>query len=199
MSRKVGSEEWGHSVPSTCDWRKAGTISPVRDQVSASTPSPAAWPNPARGGGWRGARGEAGRRGPAVLTRPHHYHPFTISNTATVAGPSRQQATSRPYGPSSSISLWRSPCSVRLGAGAGGRGRRGCLRPGHTHCPFWHQSWLTVTAVGTAARVALSGMRSSLSSTTVSTRLLWALVAGGGWGGYCSRAELSFLPGLAYL
>ncbi|XP_020762092.1 cathepsin W isoform X1 [Odocoileus virginianus] len=32
VSRKVGSEEWGHSVPSTCDWRKAGTISPVRDQ-----------------------------------------------------------------------------------------------------------------------------------------------------------------------
>ncbi|XP_043782461.1 cathepsin W [Cervus elaphus] len=32
VSRKVGSEEWGHSVPSTCDWRKAGTFSPVRNQ-----------------------------------------------------------------------------------------------------------------------------------------------------------------------
>ncbi|KAB0376738.1 hypothetical protein FD755_011182 [Muntiacus reevesi] len=32
VSRKVGSEEWGHSVPSTCDWRKAGAISPVRNQ-----------------------------------------------------------------------------------------------------------------------------------------------------------------------
>lgn len=51
VSRKVGSEEWGHSVPSTCDWRKAGTFSPIRNQVSASTPSPAAWPNPALGGG----------------------------------------------------------------------------------------------------------------------------------------------------
>ncbi|KAM9764125.1 cathepsin W isoform 2-T2 [Dama dama] len=32
VSRKVGSEEWGHSVPSTCDWRKAGTFPPVRNQ-----------------------------------------------------------------------------------------------------------------------------------------------------------------------
>uniref|UniRef100_A0A3Q1MG27 Cathepsin W n=1 Tax=Bos taurus TaxID=9913 RepID=A0A3Q1MG27_BOVIN len=32
VSRKVGSEEWGESEPQTCDWRKVGTISPVRDQ-----------------------------------------------------------------------------------------------------------------------------------------------------------------------
>ena len=88
---------------------------------------------------------------------------------------------------------------------AGGRGwgedqrRWGCLRPGHTHCPFWHQSCLTVTAVGMAAGVASSGMRSSLSSTTVSAWLLQAVVVGEGWGGYCSRAELSLLLGLAYL
>uniref|UniRef100_A0AC11DJM1 Cathepsin W n=1 Tax=Ovis aries TaxID=9940 RepID=A0AC11DJM1_SHEEP len=172
VSRKVGSEEWGESQPPTCDWRnKPNTISPVRNQVSASTPSPAAWPNPAPGRGWCG---EAGRRGPAVFTHPHRRRPFTTSDTATVAGPWQQQATSRPCGPSSSIALWRSPCSVWLGAGvgAGGQRRRGCLRPGHTHCPFWHQSCSTVTAVGMAARVASSGMRSSLSSKTVSAWLL---------------------------
>uniref|UniRef100_A0A8C6CN74 Cathepsin W n=1 Tax=Moschus moschiferus TaxID=68415 RepID=A0A8C6CN74_MOSMO len=36
VSRKVGSEEWGESVPSTCDWRKAGTISPVRNQQNCN-------------------------------------------------------------------------------------------------------------------------------------------------------------------
>ena len=36
MSQKVGSEEWGQSVPPTCDWRKkAGIISSIRNQVSA--------------------------------------------------------------------------------------------------------------------------------------------------------------------
>ncbi|XP_014322507.1 cathepsin W isoform X2 [Myotis lucifugus] len=33
VDRKVGSDEWEESVPSTCDWRKApGVISPVKDQ-----------------------------------------------------------------------------------------------------------------------------------------------------------------------
>lgn len=122
VSRKVGSEEWGESQPPTCDWRnKPNTISPVRNQVSASTPSPAAWPNPAPGRGWCG---EAGRRGPAVFTHPHRRHPFTIRETATVAGPWQQQATSRPCGPSAPNPLWRSPCSVWLGAGVGTGGQR---------------------------------------------------------------------------
>lgn len=36
VDREVGSDEWGKSVPSTCDWRKArGVISSVKNQVSA--------------------------------------------------------------------------------------------------------------------------------------------------------------------
>ncbi|XP_074192802.1 cathepsin W isoform X2 [Rhinolophus sinicus] len=35
VDRKVGSDEWGQTVPSTCDWRKAaGIISPVKNQES---------------------------------------------------------------------------------------------------------------------------------------------------------------------
>lgn len=38
VDRKVGSDERGQTVPPTCDWRKgAGIISPVKDQVPAST------------------------------------------------------------------------------------------------------------------------------------------------------------------
>lgn len=35
VDRKVGSDEWGQTVPRTCDWRKAaGIISPVKNQES---------------------------------------------------------------------------------------------------------------------------------------------------------------------
>ncbi|XP_008145161.1 cathepsin W [Eptesicus fuscus] len=37
VDRKVGSDEWEESVPSTCDWRKAnGVISSVKDQHTCS-------------------------------------------------------------------------------------------------------------------------------------------------------------------
>ncbi|XP_036182493.1 cathepsin W isoform X2 [Myotis myotis] len=37
VDRKVGSDEWEESVPSTCDWRKApGVMSPVKDQKTCS-------------------------------------------------------------------------------------------------------------------------------------------------------------------
>ncbi|TEA11692.1 hypothetical protein DBR06_SOUSAS6910170 [Sousa chinensis] len=37
VSQKVGSEEWGQSVPLTCDWRKkAGIISPIRNQQNCN-------------------------------------------------------------------------------------------------------------------------------------------------------------------
>ncbi|XP_030689419.1 cathepsin W [Globicephala melas] len=37
VSQKVGSEEWGQSVPPTCDWRKkAGIISPIRNQQNCN-------------------------------------------------------------------------------------------------------------------------------------------------------------------
>ncbi|XP_059788028.1 cathepsin W [Balaenoptera ricei] len=37
VSQKVGSEEWGQSVPSTCDWRKkAGIISSIRNQQNCN-------------------------------------------------------------------------------------------------------------------------------------------------------------------
>uniref|UniRef100_A0ABI7ZPW1 Cathepsin W n=2 Tax=Felis catus TaxID=9685 RepID=A0ABI7ZPW1_FELCA len=43
VGREVGSEEWGESVPPTCDWRKLdGVISSVKKQVPAPVrPSPA--------------------------------------------------------------------------------------------------------------------------------------------------------------
>ncbi|XP_022447138.1 cathepsin W isoform X2 [Delphinapterus leucas] len=37
VSQKVGSEEWGQSVPPTCDWRKkAGIISSIRNQQNCN-------------------------------------------------------------------------------------------------------------------------------------------------------------------
>ncbi|XP_032494842.1 cathepsin W [Phocoena sinus] len=37
VSQKVGSEEWGQSVPRTCDWRKkAGIISSIRNQQNCN-------------------------------------------------------------------------------------------------------------------------------------------------------------------
>lgn len=38
MAKKVESEEWGESVPPTCDWRKAtNIISSIKNQVSVPT------------------------------------------------------------------------------------------------------------------------------------------------------------------
>lgn len=56
MDRKVGSDEWEGSVPSTCDWRKApGIISSVKDQVSASQSLARSSPS----GGSKRGRGKA--------------------------------------------------------------------------------------------------------------------------------------------
>nr|XP_058925994.1 cathepsin W isoform X1 [Kogia breviceps] len=107
VSQKVGSEEWGQSVPLTCDWRKeAGIISSIRNQVSA----------PLRPGPIQPWGREGEERGKACIPFPHP-HPSTTSKTATVAGPWQQRATSRPCGPSNIISLWKSPCKVWLGEG----------------------------------------------------------------------------------
>ncbi|XP_027436420.1 cathepsin W isoform X2 [Zalophus californianus] len=58
MGRKVGSEESGESLPSSCDWRRLkGIISPIRQQVPAPI-----WPSPASVA-WRGA----GRERPGHL------------------------------------------------------------------------------------------------------------------------------------
>lgn len=38
MAKKVESQEWGESVPPTCDWRKAkNIISSIKNQVSVPT------------------------------------------------------------------------------------------------------------------------------------------------------------------
>lgn len=106
VDRKVGSDEWGESVPSTCDWRKAtGVISSIKDQVSIATLPGSV--EPVVGG----RRGQGLDPLPSPLILP-------IRKTASAAGPWQQPATSKPYGPLKRDSLWKSLCKVRLGAGA---------------------------------------------------------------------------------
>lgn len=89
VGREVGSEEWGESVPPTCDWRKLdGVISSVKKQVLAPV-----WPSSALG--WRDGGGKAQK---SLLL------PASCRKAAAVAGPWQRQATSRPCGASNTAS-----------------------------------------------------------------------------------------------
>lgn len=76
VDRKVGSDEWEESVPSTCDWRKApGVISTVKNQVSASPSLAQSSPS--------GGRERRGGQGPDPLSSPT---PFPLENLLMLLG-----------------------------------------------------------------------------------------------------------------